>query len=123
MHKSHIVLSHILLQCNCMLINSINHVSQFDIGRLMSHLTVHFSSFVKALCEVLPEAKDLITISGNEIPIMGDVDESGLVEVRSTNSLSLSFFVSHSLSLSHTHTHTLTHSLSRICSDRRPLYH
>lgn len=38
-------------------------------------------NFVAALCEVVPEAKELITVSGGEIPIMGDVDEAGLVAV------------------------------------------
>ena len=34
--------------------------------------------------EVLPAAKDLITIDGKEIPIMADVDESGLVALLKT---------------------------------------
>jgi len=38
-------------------------------------------AFHKALCEVVPEAAELVTISGNEIPIMGDVDESALVKI------------------------------------------
>jgi hypothetical protein len=29
--------------------------------------------------EVMPEANDLITVAGREVPIMADVDESGLV--------------------------------------------
>lgn len=35
-------------------------------------------NFVKIMSEVLPAAKDLITVTGNEITIMYDVDESGL---------------------------------------------
>jgi len=38
-------------------------------------------AFHAALCEVVPEAKELVSVSGGEIPIMGDVDESGLVEI------------------------------------------
>ena len=34
--------------------------------------------------EVIPAAKDLITIDGKEIPIMADVDESGLVALLKT---------------------------------------
>ena len=35
-------------------------------------------NFVAALTEVLPATKDLITVTGSKLSIMGDVDESGL---------------------------------------------
>lgn len=37
--------------------------------------------FYKALCEVVPEAKELVSVTGGTIPIMADVDEAGLVDV------------------------------------------